>query len=157
MGCLWGYNGLRGFFNSLKGKGRSFGFICLLGDFVPCKSMFKMVMDEIRELCAGSGFIPRPKAKHRVNDSPLHRSSPTAVENMPLYFACRRLLCSASRTSRDTPQSSIAWTLHASLFISRGLKCSNLGWLRFQSQGSSCLTGGPKNRKNPCIPLKLPR
>jgi hypothetical protein len=34
---------------------------------------------------------------------------------MPLVFACRRLLCSASRTSRDTPQSSIFRTLDAPL------------------------------------------
>ena len=34
------------------------------------------------------------------------------------HFTCRRLLCCASRISRDTPQSSIAWTLHTSLLNS---------------------------------------
>jgi hypothetical protein len=76
------------------------------------------------------------------------------------YHTCSasgRCFASASRTSRDTPQSSIAWTLHTSLLISRGLKFSNVEGLRFQSHGSSCLTGDTKNRKNPCIPLKLSR
>jgi hypothetical protein len=121
-----------------------FALVCCMA----CHAMEGVILAIFHlELCAGSGLVPRPKAKHRVSDSHLHRSSPTAVENMPLYFACRRLLCSAPRTSRDTPQSSIAWTLHASLFIFRGLKFSNLGWLRFQSHGSSWLTGGTNNRK----------
>src|SRR5687768_13743935 len=97
------------------------------------------------ELCAGSGLDPRPEAKHRTSDSPIQVSCMGIGQTN--LFACRRLLCSASRTSRDTPQSSIVWTLHTSLFIFRGLKFSNLGWLRFQSHGSSWLTGGTNNRK----------
>ena len=44
--------------------------------------------------------------------------------HMAFSFACRRRLCSASRTSRDTPQSSIFWTiipLHPTLPQSPGV------------------------------------
>src|SRR5688500_1970779 len=61
------------------------------------------------ELCAGSGLDPRPEAKHRASDSPIQGSCMGIGQTN--LFACRRLLCSASRTSRDTPQSSIVWTI----------------------------------------------
>jgi hypothetical protein len=139
-------------FHSLKRMGRSSCFICLLDDFVPCKSIFKMVVDKIIKLCAGSGLVPRLEAKYRASDSPIQASY--MIFGQASRFACRRLLCSASRTSRDTAQSSIAWTLHASLLISRGLKCSNVEGLRFQSHGSSWLTGGSKNRKKALLALE---
>ena len=109
------------------------------------------------ELCAGSGLFRdrRQSIASAILPSISHTVQLRTI--IPLCFACRRLLCSASRTSRDTPQSSIAWTLHASIFISRGLKFSNVEGLRFQSHGSSWLTSGTKNLKNPCIPLKLSR
>jgi hypothetical protein len=104
-------------------------------------------------LCAGSGLVPRPEAKQSAI-LPSIGHPPQRWATLPLRFACRRLLCSASRTSRDTPQSSIAWTLNVSLLISRGLKCSNVEGLRFQSHGSSWLTGGSKNRKKALLALE---
>jgi hypothetical protein len=65
----------------------------------------------LRRLCARSELASRLEAKHRASDSPIHRSPLQRWATLPLYFACRRLLCSASRTSRDTPQSSIFWTI----------------------------------------------
>ena len=52
------------------------------------------------ELCAGSGLVPRPKAKHRVSDSPIHRSNPAAVGNYATLF---RLPAAALLRVTDKP------------------------------------------------------
>ena len=51
-------------------------------------------------LCGGSGLVPRPEAKHRVSDSPIHRSSPIAVGN---YAALFRLPAAALLRVTDKP------------------------------------------------------
>jgi len=53
-----------------------------------------------RELCAGSGLVTRPEAKHRVSDSPTHRAYPTAVGN---YAALFRLPAAALLRVTDKP------------------------------------------------------
>ena len=65
-------------------------------------------------LCAGSELVTRPKAKHRASDSPSHVSQ-RAAEGKHV-FRLRQVLCSASRASRDTPQSSIVGIYHSTLF-----------------------------------------
>ena len=52
------------------------------------------------ELCAGSGLVPRPEAKHRASDSPIHRSYPAAVVKNAALF---RLPAAALLRVTDKP------------------------------------------------------
>ena len=96
MRCLWGYNGRRDDFQRGIEMDASNCFSRPLRHSVPAKqhiflpSLSADVSQPASagfagnghvgsrmhgiELCAGSGFIPRPEAKHRVSDSPMHLS-----------------------------------------------------------------------------------
>ena len=64
----------------------------------------------------------RPAIGGKASRQRLFHSSvkPYSGGKYAALFACRRLLYSASRRSRDTPQGSVFWALHPFLFISSG-------------------------------------
>ena len=77
--------------------------------------------------------------------------TPHPWANISFRFACRRLLCSASRTSRDTPQSSVLrlYMPPVPTSITRRLHAYGIGRTGSLSKGRiDCL---PAVKANPCL------
>ena len=126
MRCLWGYNARRDDFQSGIENGciklfftHPAPFVGLLRGKFYCRPVLLNTTNRYQNMVVWleKGFAQGANSLRDWRQSIASAILPSIGQplqrwvTLPLYFACRRLLCSASRTSRDTPQSSIFWTI----------------------------------------------
>jgi hypothetical protein len=142
MSGLWGYNGLQRFLAGDRKDVQQTVFHAPWAILCPKKGVFYCRSVLLNTANPQQDFVVWIKmvfAQEADSSRDRRQSIATATlpsigqtrqrgANMPLCFACRRLLCCASRTSRDTPQSSVFWTFHPSRSIPRGALRRIIPW-----------------------------